>query len=541
MNFLPIAIRELQVAARRTMTYYWRSLSALNAACITLGFLLIGFSGALSTSQAGEVTFQILSGIGYAVTALAAALATSDCISEERRDGTLGFLFLTDLKGYDIILGKLARMSTPVYGMAAAFPALGFTMLLGGVSLGDFAMIAVSLVNTLFFFSALGLLVSARSFDGRAAVSGAMLGVVIFSVPPAAAVSGFAFSGSWTALLVPTPAGAFLAALESASTTVSKPNFFLSLIVSHALGWMFIAAASRIVSRNFSKEESKPAARTRLSAGPNPSMALHSRNMERKPWRPVWLLAALVGLIALTAKLISPSTWYDIPTFALIVLAMHLIFKFWTAHAACRSLPSRRQSGELEILLTTPLDGDAILLGSTTAIKYQLLRPFLFVVAMDGLLLVLGWQKLGIWNGFAFAGAMLLEFLWFLGNLYSLTWVGLWMGMKTPSHAKALGRTLLYILLLPWSFLAIGAAFVGIMTMGHNLNPGMGALNVAEFLVALAVCNLGFTGWAVSELRDHFRFLAASQPITPDRFVAPGKSILEKLRSWRWKRAPQAA
>jgi hypothetical protein len=367
-----------------------------------------------------------------------------------------------------------------------------------------------------------------------------MLGVVIFSAPPAAAVAGLAFYSPWTALLVPTPAGAFLAALESASTTVSKPDFFLSLFVSHALGWLFIGAASRVVSRNFSKEESKPAARPQSPSGPTPAVALHSRNVERKTWRPVWLLAALVAMIALAAALISPTNWYDIPTFSCIVLGLHLILKFWTAHGACRSLPSRRQSGELEILLTTPLDGDAILLGSTTALKHQLLRPFLFVVAIDFLLLILGWHKLGIWAGFAFAGGMLVEFLWFLGNLYSLTWVGLWMGLKTPSHAKALGRTLFYILLLPWSFLAIGAAIIGIMTMGHYLNPGMGVLTAAEFLVALAICNLGFTGWAVSELRDHFRLLAASQPFAPDRFVPTWNAIFEKLRFWRWKRTPQA-
>ena len=249
----------------------------------------------------------------------------------------------------------------------------------------------------------------------------------------------------------------------------------------------------------------------------------------------------MVGLIVLSAALISPSSWYDIPTFGGIVLALHLILKFWTAHSACRSLPSRRHSGELEILFTTPLDGDAILLGSTTAIKHEMLRPFLFVVAMDLLLLILGWHKLGIWEGFAFGGAMLLEFLWFIGNLYCLTWVGLWMGLTASSHAKALGRTLFYILLLPWSFLAVAAAFVGIMTMGRSLDPWMASLTVVEFLVALAICNLGFTGWAVSELRDRFRLLAANQQLPPERFVPPWKAVMEKLRSWRWKRAPQAA
>jgi hypothetical protein len=115
------------------------------------------------------------------------------------------------------------------------------------------------------------------------------------------------------------------------------------------------------------------------------------------------------------------------------------------------------------------------------------------------------------------------------------------MGLTTTSHAKALGRTLFYILFLPWSGLAVAAAFVGIMTMGRNLSPAMGAVSVAEFVVALAACNLGFTGWAVSELRDRFRFLAASQQLPSQRFVPAWKPFLEKLRFWRWKRAPQAA
>jgi hypothetical protein len=540
MNFLPIAIRELQVTARKAMTYYWRSLSALNAACITIGFLLIGFGGTVSAGSAGTMSFQMLSAIGFAIAAGGGALITSDCISEERRDGTLGFLFLTDLKGYDIVLGKLARLSTPMYCLTATFPALGFTMLLGGVSIGDFAKVALTILNALFFFSALGLLVSACSWNGRLAVSAAMAGVVIFTAPMMAAMLGLNLSGRGMALLLPTPGGAFLAALYSGTFPVSKPNFFWSLAVSHALGWLFIIAASRMVVRNFAREAPQAAVRSRAAIGPNPAAALYARTAEQKPRPLVLLLLLLVVLIVTAAMLINPLGWYDIPTFLFIVLGLHLMMKYWVAHSACRSLPSRRQSGELEILLTTPLDGDAILLGSTTAIKRQLLWPFVFVVAADGVLLVLGWHKLGLWAGFGFAWVMLFEFLWFVGNLYTLTWVGLWMGMKYASQAKALGRTLFCILFLPWSVLAVAAAFVGIATMGSNVSPAIGVVTVVEFLVALVACNLGFCGWAVSELRDRFRLLAASQSAPPERRASSWRPALEKLRFWRWKRTPQA-
>ncbi len=541
MHFLPIAIRELQVTARKPMTYWWRSLSALNAACITLGFLLAGFGGGMTASSAGEMTFKVLSGIGYAIASGAAVLMTSDCISEERREGTLGFLFLTDLKGYDIVLGKMARLSTPFYCLTATLPALGFTMLLGGVSIGDFAMVALALLNSIFFFSALGIFVSACSWNGRAAVSLAMSGVVACSAPMVIAVLGVTFSGAGMILLLSTPGGAFLAALYSTSKTVSKPDFIWSLVASHAWGWLFIMAASRMVVRNFAHETPKRIVRAISIGGPTPATALYSRSMEQKPWRLVLLLAVLVVMIAVSARLISPLSWYEIPTFGCIVLGLHLILKYWAAEAACRALPSRRHSGELEILLTTPLDGDAILLGISTAIKRQLFWPFLFVVAMDGLLLILGWHKLGLWDGLPFALAMLFEFVWFAGNLYSLTWVGLWMGMTCSSQTKALGRTLFCILFLPWSIVAIAAAFVGLATMGNNVSPAIGFITVAEFLVALVVCNLGFTGWAVSELRDRFRLLAASQSDPPQRAAPSWKTALEKLCFWRWKRTPQTA
>jgi hypothetical protein len=541
MNFLPIALRELQVTARKPMTYWWRTLSALNAACITLGFLLAGFGGGMTAGSAGKVTFQVLSGIGYAIAAGAAALMTSDSISEERRDGTLGFLFLTDLKGYDIVLGKMSRLSTPFYCLTATLPALGFTMLLGGVSIGDFAMVALALLNSIFFFSALGLFVSACSWDGRAAVSLAMAGVLACSAPMVVAMLGVTFSSPGMALLLTTPGGAFLAALYSTSKTVSKPDFFWSLAASQTLSWLFIMAASRMVVRNIAHETPKRVVRAGSAGAPNPATALYSRSMEQKPWRLVLLLVVLVVMSAVSARLISPLSWFEIPTFGCLVVGLHLILKYWAAQSACRALPSRRQSGELEILLTTPLDGDAILLGITSTIKRQLLWPFLFVVAMDGLLLILGWHKLGLWDGMAFALAMLFEFLWFAGNLYSLTWVGLWMGMTCSSQTRALGRTLFCILFLPWSMVAIAAAFVGLATMGNIMSPAIGVLTVAEFLVALVACNLGFTGWAVSELRDRFRLLAASQGEPPKRAAQPWKTTLEKLRFWRLKRTPRTA
>ena len=57
-------------------------------------------------------------------------ISTADCLSEEKREGTLGLLFLTDLKGYDVVLGKLAATSVSAfYGLLAALPVLAVPVL----------------------------------------------------------------------------------------------------------------------------------------------------------------------------------------------------------------------------------------------------------------------------------------------------------------------------------------------------------------------------------------------------------------------------
>jgi ABC-type transport system involved in multi-copper enzyme maturation permease subunit len=97
--------------------------------------------------------------------------STADCLSEEKREGTLGLLFLTDLKGYDVVFGKLVATSlNGFYALLAVVPILALPLLLGGITGGEFARMALVVVNTLFFSLALGICVSAvcRSTWARA-------------------------------------------------------------------------------------------------------------------------------------------------------------------------------------------------------------------------------------------------------------------------------------------------------------------------------------------------------------------------------------
>src|SRR5437762_6345486 len=59
----------------------------------------------------GRYLFRALFGFAFVYCLFIGARLTADCLSEEKRDGTLGLLFLTDLKGYDVVFGKLAATS----------------------------------------------------------------------------------------------------------------------------------------------------------------------------------------------------------------------------------------------------------------------------------------------------------------------------------------------------------------------------------------------------------------------------------------------
>src|SRR5947209_20282860 len=102
---------------------------------------------------------------------LAGRRFTADSISEEKRDGTLGLLFLTDLKGYDIVLGKLAATSlNGFYGLLAVVPMMGVPLLMGGLTLGEFGRMALVALNALFFSLAVGICISSMSRSALKAV-----------------------------------------------------------------------------------------------------------------------------------------------------------------------------------------------------------------------------------------------------------------------------------------------------------------------------------------------------------------------------------
>src|SRR5205809_4229513 len=151
MTFLPVVDRELRVAARRRGTYWTRLLFAGVCAGIVSLVLMFAWVAQGGTSGVGAGLFYFLTLVVLGFSAFAGVFLTADCLSEEKREGTLGLLFLTDLKGYDVVLGKLmARSLSAAYGLLAIFPVLAITLTMGGVTAGEFWRITLVFLNTIF-------------------------------------------------------------------------------------------------------------------------------------------------------------------------------------------------------------------------------------------------------------------------------------------------------------------------------------------------------------------------------------------------------
>jgi ABC-type transport system involved in multi-copper enzyme maturation permease subunit len=130
MTVLPVIARELRAAARRTSTYALR-INGVAALLVVCAWITV--SGVVRWDDGGAVFFYLHRALFLAIWVLVPLLA-ADCISCERREGTLPLLFLTPLKAGDIVLAKgLVHGLTAFTLWLAVLPVLTMPFVAGGV------------------------------------------------------------------------------------------------------------------------------------------------------------------------------------------------------------------------------------------------------------------------------------------------------------------------------------------------------------------------------------------------------------------------
>jgi ABC-type transport system involved in multi-copper enzyme maturation permease subunit len=557
MTFLPIVERELRVASRRRSTYWMRWAAAL--AALGGGIWIYALTFQETPKQTGIILFVTLAVLANFYALLAGLRTTADCLSEEKREGTLGLLFLTDLKGYDIVLGKLAATSlNAFYGLLAMFPLLGVALLMGGVTMGEFGRVVLVSVNNLLFSLAAGLFCSSVSRDDRKALAATFLLLILATGLPLiglAVAAAFESNPLRPEFLLPSPSFTCYTAFDANyGASQYAGAFWISAVLVLGLTALMLALAGIIVPRTWqdkSPSAGRPGLRERYRqwqyGQPEVRRSLRRRMLEinpilwltsREPFKRVLPYIGLAGLAVIwvwgLAELGDP--WFEsasIPT----ALVVHGLLKVWLTSESCRRFAEDRRSGALELLLATPLSVEEILRGQRRALWRQFAGPTLAALIADFLLMAGCLSSnsdesdqamfLGLWS----AGMVVL--MW---DLYALSWVGPWMGLNSRSVNRAFTSALVRIGLLPWLAYLFGLAAVAMLEFTYrwsvpdHLGPGF---FIGSWFGICAVNNLFFTGWARLRLRREFREIATRRVDGPTAHGEWGRVLAEWLRGKR--------
>ncbi len=535
MTFLPIVGRELRVTARRRGTYWNRALSALAAILIFGGALI--FEAQAPPKELGQHVFNILSGF-FLLSSLAAGVRyTADCLSEEKREGTLGLLFLTDLRGYDGVLGKLAATSLNcTYGLLAIFPVLAIPLLLGGVSVDEFWRVTLVLMNALFFSLAAGILVSAMSKSPRKAMMCTFLLLLFIH-------GGLPTIGVWISQRYGITLSPFLLpsvgyAYQRASDVwfKARPDQYLeSMLTIHGLGWAMLALASVIVRNSW---QDKPAGallarwqqRWRQWSYGNPAqrLAFRARLLNVNPclWlggrqrlKPtlVWSALGLGACVWVWGALRWREDWLNELTYLFTAIILHTTLKFWVASEACLRLGPDHRSGALELLLSTPMTVREILRGQMLALRRQFFWPVLLVAGLDFLFLFTAFNRLGSAGDSQVVWFCLGVIATFAADVYTLCWVGMWTGLIAKHPNRATFATFARVVVLPcgaWSAVMILAVLVQLWSR----------FNGTEGISMLLWFGFGLANDVVLFLWSRHRLLHDLRFVATQRF-APGRPL----------------
>ncbi len=162
----PIFMRELATVPRRKGHFPTRAalLGLLAILGVTLWQATVGFTKTATlgeTARFGLLYFQIVVYVELLLLLFFAALSAASTVSQEKDRRTFILLLLTDMKDYEIVLGKLLGSLLPLTAMLlTTVPVLAMLLLLGGIDPTQVIQAAVVLATAAYAAGSLGGLVA---------------------------------------------------------------------------------------------------------------------------------------------------------------------------------------------------------------------------------------------------------------------------------------------------------------------------------------------------------------------------------------------
>jgi ABC-type transport system involved in multi-copper enzyme maturation permease subunit len=444
---LPIVQRELQTAARNPKLYRGRLLGWL--AVLFIVAVVVPFHG---RSRGSEV-FQFLANLTLFLCLLEGVRKTADAISSERREGTLGLLFLSTLSGWDIILGKLTSAAIRSFSTLLIFvPVLAVTLLLGGTTGGEFWRSILILVLTLVMSLSVCLCLSALTRES--AISACFVFLFFLCLLPNLSV----FANELAPWILPLSPFRALKNASDMSYLLDAPAYWRGIIYLIVLAMLALSVSSFVLPQLWQDKPIKARANQRVIGKLSPRLAARRRAMlDRNPI--MWLmfnprshhqyrllLLAIVAFVIIGSGAVifvaprmgfgdlSGAEWF-FPSFALIALAF--ITSIRVARDTSRNFAEARANGALELMLSTPLKVREIISGQWQALRADLFPALIVFVILSGLTLL--WSLVTAeGEPTLIAIKLMLEVL--LG-IPTIAAVGIWMGLSSKSPGRAFFKT----------------------------------------------------------------------------------------------------
>jgi ABC-type transport system involved in cytochrome c biogenesis permease component len=394
MNLWPLLQRELREHGRRPTTYALRAVVA-GGVIATCAYALL--SNPQLTRTTGLPLFQGLNKLLFVLLWILGPVLTADCLSREKREGTIGLLFLTPLRPGEVVLAKVFFQALrALLVLVAATPVLMVPLLCGGVGWPDVVRMTLLHLSALGLSLAAGVCASAMSTRDATArilavtftVGGALLFLVLYSgvhswmgwrpAPGASRLGSFVqvwwqglvlwsrwflFTGRWLSM----PWGGFARGATWASVATAAWIALGSGMLVAAAGWF----AGRSLSRTWRPQPLAETPAGRRKAGPfrpipdgrNP--LLRRASIEAGGWRAFAVLVGMAGFHLI---------WWAISDWEPWVVGTAI----WTlvVAAAVWGLASFRTGSaeSLELLLVSPIRSQEWVL-AVQASRLALLAP----------------------------------------------------------------------------------------------------------------------------------------------------------------------
>ena len=250
----PAFRRELLEMARRPATHVVRSLAVAVMAVVVWN--------AVEPLRLGEATsgrslFIGLNRLVFAFLWIMGPLLTADCLSREKREETIGLLFLTPLRPIEVVLSKVAAHCLQGGSvLLAVVPVLVVPLLLGGITLPDIFRMALLQSAALALALTSGLLASSLCRDGLAA----RLTAIGFSAGAAAGVVFLHVTASTLGQHLATPSNLLVRSFEdswflrwrmlwwTSGLRYGSVNFLSAPQFNTGTGWIDVIAAAGVLA-----------------------------------------------------------------------------------------------------------------------------------------------------------------------------------------------------------------------------------------------------------------------------------------------------